>query len=219
MQENHETISATDVIPQPAEYLTDGGNPSFAWIEQLTELMANPDKPRFSLHVCGRAVQEFLDGTGHVTEIAKAFSRIQVNFQSRKFDLDTIKAMMRRYSEKTIITQHNYANASLWRDLREFKNHAILFDQSGGRGLSPEIWPASIPGVKSGYAGGLGLDNLATELVKIKSAANGVMDYWIDAEGKLRNAQDRFDLTLARQFLDVVSAFDSDVDNADLTTN
>lgn len=29
MHENHETTSATDVIPRPAEYLTDGGNVYF----------------------------------------------------------------------------------------------------------------------------------------------------------------------------------------------
>lgn len=186
----------------------EGRYPSFEWIEQLTEMVGRGDAPRFSLHVCGRAVQQFLDGTGHVTEVAKAFPRVQVNFRAREYPLESIKAMMLRNADKTIITQHNFANAALWRDLRDFGNHAILFDQSGGRGMSPAAWPAPIEGVRSGYAGGLGLNNLATELPKIKAAAGGSTFYWIDAEGKLRDIRDRFDLRIARQFLEGVQNFE-----------
>lgn len=185
-----------------------GRYPSFEWIEQLTTMMGRGNTPRFSLHVCGRAVQQFLDGTGHVSEVAKAFPRVQVNFRAREYPLETIRAMMVRNADKTIITQHNFANAALWRDLRDFGNHAVLFDQSGGRGVSPAAWPAPIEGVRVGYAGGLGLDNLATELVKIRTAAGHGTGYWIDAEGKLRDKQDRFDIRLARQFLEIVQDFE-----------
>lgn len=187
-----------------------GRYPSFKWIEQLTEMMGRGKTPRFALHVCGRAVQQFLDGTGHVTEIAKAFPRVQINFRSREYQLDDIRAMVKRNRRKTIITQHNYANASLWRDLRDFGNHAVLFDESGGRGISPAEWPAAIAGVKSGYAGGLGLDNLMDELENIRAAAGSDAGYWIDAEGKLRDTEDRFDMRVARQFLETATAFEVD---------
>jgi len=76
-------------------------------------------------------------------------------------------------------------------------NHAILFDASGGHGVSPEYWPAHLPDKSCGYAGGLGPDNLARELPRIQEAA-GQGPYWIDMEGKLRNEADRFDLARAR---------------------
>lgn len=190
-----------------------GRYPSFEWIEQLVGMMGRGKTPRFSLHVCGRAVEQFLNGTGHVSDIAKAFPRIQVNFRAREYPIEVIKAAMSRYTDKTIITQHNFANAALWRDLRGFKNHAILFDQSGGRGISPVSWPAPIEGVYSGYAGGLGLDNLENQLKAIRAASRGPSDYWIDAEGKLRDARDRFDIAVARKFLEVVTRFESDMHN------
>lgn len=190
-----------------------GRYPSFDWIEQLVEMMGRGKTPRFSLHVCGRAVEQLLNGTGHVSEIAKAFPRIQINFRAREYPIDAVKAAMSRYSDKTIITQHNFANAALWRDLRDFKNHAILFDQSGGRGLSPVSWPAPIDGVNSGYAGGLGLDNLEPELRNIQLASQGLNNCWIDAEGKLRDKRDRFDITVARRFLEVVTRFEMGMDN------
>lgn len=185
-----------------------GRYPSFEWIEKLVAMMGKPGTPRFSLHICGRAVEHFLEGVGHVTQIARAFPRVQINFRSRDHHLDIIKAMMDRNSDKTIITQHNYANAALWRNLREFNNHAILFDESGGRGLSPITWPSAIDGVASGYAGGLGLSNIEQELPCIQRAAGGDVGFWIDAEGKLRDTQDRFDLRVVRQYLDLVAAFD-----------
>jgi hypothetical protein len=52
-----------------------------------------------------------------------------------------------------------------------------------------------------GYAGGLGPDNIATELVKIRPSASSI--WWLDMEGKLR-IDDWFSVDLANQ---CVSAF------------
>lgn len=186
-----------------------GRYPSFGWIDRLTERLDRGQSPRFALHICGRAVKDFLEGEGHVQEVASAFPRIQVNFRAADYSAEDIKVMIRRNVAHTIVAQRNRANRDLWKELAGHSNHAILFDASGGRGLSPESWPDPLSGVACGYAGGLGPDNLETELPKIDSLARPVGAYWIDMEGKLREEQDRFDLRRARACLEVVQRFSS----------
>lgn len=115
-----------------------GRYPSFKWIEELAETIRVAPGPSFALHVCGRAVRDFLAGSGHVTEVASAFNRIQLNFRSSEYAIEEIRPCLRRNGLKTIITQRNDANRDLWKALKGFDNHAVLFDKSGGRGQSPE---------------------------------------------------------------------------------
>lgn len=188
----------------------EGRYPSFKWIERLAErLEVKPVGPSFALHVCGRAVGDFLYGRGHVSEIARAFNRIQINFRSQEFTVTEIEACIRRNHSKTIITQHNQANRGLWQVLAHLDNHAVLFDESGGRGKYPETWDESLEVVNCGYAGGLGPDNLAAELPRIHAAAKG-MPYWVDMEGKIRDENDLFDLNAAQQCLEIAGQFHQD---------
>ena len=53
-----------------------------------------------------------------------------------------------------------------------------------------------------GYAGGLGPDNLRTEIPKI-AEASGRHDFWIDMEGKVRDDSDRLDLSKVRRVLEI----------------
>lgn len=48
------------------------------------------------------------------------------------------------------------------------------------------------------------------ELENIRAAAGSDAGYWIDAEGKLRDTEDRFDMRVARQFLETATAFEVD---------
>lgn len=184
-----------------------GRYPSFDWIENLAARI-NGSKAYFALHVCGRAVFDLIDGTGHVAPLARAFDRVQVNFCSSNHPLDGIRAMVQRHVGQVIITQHNDANSHLWADLATEPNHSVLFDASGGRGIERADWPAPLPGVRCGYAGGLGPDNVERMLPLIQRAA-GAAQYWIDLEGKLRDEQDRFDLSRASSVIEVVQAFRS----------
>lgn len=112
--------------------------PAISWIENLIDsaISINP-LHNYSLHICGRAVQDFIDGKGLVTEIAENFARVQINFNSNNFPIADIVSMVERYdAKKTIITQHNAKNIDLWRSLNHLSNYAALFDSSGGRGLS-----------------------------------------------------------------------------------
>jgi len=88
------------------------------------------------------------------------------------------------YTDHTIITQATENNHDLI-DL-ELPNHSILVDNSGGRGITPETWSRPDTVKPVGFAGGLGPDNLATELPRIGDLLQGD-HWWIDMESKLRD--------------------------------
>ena len=190
--------------------------PTMAWLDSLAgQLQAKPGL-QLSLHVCGSAIFNLLSDEGHVSDLARAFPRLQLNFICRGHPIRQLKELLGRFPKKTIITQHNRSNEMLWHQLTDKPNHAVLFDSSGGRGIEPEQWPAPLiftPKVflskdKSplcGYAGGLGPDNIAGHLRQIDQLANGA-SFWLDMEGKLRNANDRFDLVIAQRCLDAVES-------------
>lgn len=187
-----------------------GRYPSFDWIDHLTERMDLKSGPGFALHICGRAVGEFLSDTNmhlrRITRDLRYFRRIQLNFRAGTYDPGIVKAGVARHPYQTIITQHNPVNAPLLPFLAGARNHAVLFDGSGGRSIRCNAWAPTLSGVECGYAGGLGPDNLGDELPRIHQAANG-QPYWIDMEGSLRNGSDRFDLGQATRCLEHVRTF------------
>lgn len=182
-----------------------GRFPSLRWIDALVHQIT-PDGPSFALHVCGQAVYDLLAGRGHISELAGSFNRVQINFRAENHAIEDVRACLLRNPGTTFITQYNDANRGLWESLAGIPNHAVLFDASGGRGRSPDTWRHPLPGVPCGYAGGLGPDNLATELPRIHAAAGGSR-FWIDMEGKLRDEGDKFSLVSARRCLDIAGEF------------
>jgi hypothetical protein len=184
-----------------------GRYPSLAWIEDLCHQMRQFQSARFALHVCGhRAILDFLNGVGDVSLLALHFPRVQLNLNASTVDIRRLADAIQRHPERIHITQHNDVNKYLWLELRELRNHAVLFDESGGRGISPTNWSTPLPAKSCGYAGGLGPDNLEQELPRIARAAS-MMPFWIDMEGKLRDNLDQFDVSVARQCLSLCSEF------------
>jgi hypothetical protein len=164
---------------------------------------------RIALHICyGEATREFLSGTGRTSALAAHFPRIQINFSHehlyRDYDLPLIRKAFAIYPRNTIITTHNPDNADLWQHLAGLANHEVLFDASAGRGLTPGRWPAPLPGVRCGYAGGLGPETIAMELPLIEQAAEG-KPYWIDMESRLRAGARDFPVDRARRVLEIVA--------------
>lgn len=193
------------ILYSPKRQGQPGRYPSIAFIRNTLKTM--PSHVRVALHICGRGVVDLLDGNecivrDMVESIANRNGRIQLNFKANDMDvnLDHLQSLLDRFPSVTFITQHNEVNADVWRVLRGFKNHAVLFDASGGRGLSPEAWPLPLSGISCGYAGGLGPDNIIEQAALIDAVAGG-SDYWIDMEGKLRNSVDHFYLDAANDVL------------------
>jgi len=181
-----------------------GRYPSVATL--LNAFRTLPDTVRIALHVCGAGVPNLLANEAEVTGLVEAVAarggRVQLNFsQSRGgINLDALSTLLDRYPSLKVITQHNDANEGVWKRLCGHANYVALFDSSGGRGVERSAWPAPLHGIHCGYAGGLGPDNLAMELTRIRAAASG-HPHWIDMEGKLRTEDDTFDLQRAEACL------------------
>jgi hypothetical protein len=188
-----------------------GRYPPAAWIRETVETIEQCIGPgRIALHVCGRARFRFLDsgevdlGLGNLD----AFARIQLNGKLTREHADAVETMLREHPERRLIVQYEHS-ADLRTALPPFGSALeVLFDASGGRGIPRTSWPAPLAGHLCGYAGGLGADNLARELPRIMLAAGGA-PYWIDMEGKLRDAQDRFQVQQARAVLRVLARADT----------
>lgn len=173
-----------------------GRYPSFFWIEKLADELRRSsvtNRPRFALHICGTAITDFLQGTGHVSLIAKYFERIQINLSPAYMPAERIQPMLERNLKTTIITRHSPANAHLGLLLKPYRNHAVLFDKCNADDARWNTWPQQRYGVPCGYAGRLGPDNLLCELPYIRDSA-GTDDFWICMDNTLRNTDGRFDL-------------------------
>ncbi len=180
-----------------------GRYPPAGWVRKTVETIEQCVGPgRVALHVCGRARFRFLDSGGVDPGLGDldAFARIQLNGKLTREHADAVETMLREHPERQLIVQYEHST-----DLREAlppfgSALEVLFDASGGRGIQRTSWPRPLVGFTCGYAGGLGPDNLRRELPRIAAAAGGA-PYWIDMEGKLRDAQDRFSVELARAVL------------------
>lgn len=168
-----------------------------------------PMSMSLSLHICGSGVTDFIKGEAIVEMLVKLVGlrngRVQLNFNALEDGID-MAALIKRMQENPdvdFITQVNENNLLIGDLLSHVPNHGFLIDSSLGSGKSPESWPV-LPEKYSGYAGGLGPDNVASELEKITVIS--AKDFWIDMEGKLRT-DDAFDLTKARAVLQAVEPF------------
>jgi len=164
--------------------------PSLAWINSAVRLL-----PRVSLHICGNIARSHL-AAGDLDGILEHVQRIQVNGVISRGSL--IRYCV-TFDKHTIITQHTSQNAGII--TAPPLNHAVLIDDSGGRGVERDNWTAPWTEKSVGCAGGLGPDNLATHLPTILE--NVEYGWWVDMEGKLRDADGWFSLDLAKKAVDV----------------
>jgi len=167
--------------------------PSLDWLHGIAPRLSTVG--RLALHVCGgRARRQLMDG--ELADLFRHAQRLQVNGTLQPEEVEHICSL---YPGKTIITQHCTVNAALV-DTIEAKNHALLVDGSGGRGVSPTAWVRPATAKAVGFAGGLGSENIIEQRPLIAAVATG--QWWIDMEGRLRDSDDCFDvqraLTVAR---------------------
>ena len=188
-----------------------GRYPPAAWIRETARTIEQCIGPgRVALHLCGRARFRFLDGDPVDPQLGDlgAFARIQLNGTLTREDAGAVDTMLRAHPERRLIVQYEHST-DLQAALPPFGSALeVLFDASGGRGIPRTSWPRPLEGHLCGYAGGLGADNLARELPRITLAADGA-PYWIDMEGKLRDAQDRFQVQQAKAVLRVLARVDT----------
>lgn len=144
-----------------------------------------PEGINSALHVCGKAVESFVEDVNGVRDLASRFGRVQLNFNLGRsaFGVPKLDEAIREFG-RAVITQHNEANATVAQAVTA-ANHQVLFDASGGRGLRAAEWPPRVNGKVYGYAGGFGPETAGDDLEGAARAAGG-LPFWIDMETKLR---------------------------------
>lgn len=176
--------------------------PSVEWLSELHGHVAlSGQMPLLSAHLCGAYVREALCGRETWREehrrIAGMFARAQLNFHGeRTTPLVDDRGLLHAISRPAILQCDGENDPWIMRVVATQGDAVPLFDRSHGAGASPREWPTAWNGVRCGYAGGLGPDNVAEEIVRIEAAA-GDAEVWIDMETKVRSTvgtRDAFDL-------------------------
>lgn len=180
--------------------------PSLDWMMRLKNYLLG----NLSGHLCGRWVRNLCMGENDFLServgLIDIFNRIQLNFHSERHNLDKEKFIeMLNYIDSCpvmqVILQWDGVNNAFLDIAREGAVSVVpLFDLSGGAGELPEKWPESIG--YCGYAGGLSLDNLGANLIKIKNVVENPV--WIDVETHVRsNDNKQFDIKKVTEFLEI----------------
>jgi phosphoribosylanthranilate isomerase len=170
----------------------DARYPAFQEIARIVEALSG--KSRLALHVCGRAVKEFVRNPSvgdqyagrDIEDLVDAgIGRIQLNFNFERtgLALTELNEAVQRTAAK-VITQHFDANSAVSAGISD-KNHHVLYDASGGRGVLATGYAKPFAGKYTGYAGGIGPDNAVSAVAAIQ-AVIGENDVWIDMESLIR---------------------------------
>ena len=210
------------------------GMPRNEWFRELLQYVIR-DKYNINLAVhvnrewcekiCrkGQIPQELKEFFGLRTENNKPLiKRWQLNVPSYTvpdINYRALKRMFNKNSQNEFIVQYNAHTKDVATTLYAMNvRFSVLYDASGGRGISPELWNAPLwTFVSQGYSGGLSPENVESNLDKISKVAvypfarydknNNIVrsvemrkDIWVDAEGKLKT-DDKFDILRAQQYV------------------
>ena len=136
--------------------------------------------------------------------------RVQLNMSKNVADNINVNAMrgiLYDFRHTEFIFQYNDKTKDAIEKMHKSgAKFSLLFDASGGNGISPDKWQKPVYDEHPmGYSGGISPDNVIGNLRKIDNVAHG-REIWIDAEGKLKsqNLFDEkalFDADLARAYI------------------
>lgn len=147
---------------------------------------------RWSAHLCGADARAWLL-EDHCDHDLRGFQRVQVNTADK--------------NASPALVGHQAAKRNLRGILQcrgafpQVESVDVLFDASGGRGISPSDWPQAVNTTFCGYAGGLSPENVAQAVQIIGTRANR---YWIDMESGVRDENDRFSVAKCRAVCEAV---------------
>jgi hypothetical protein len=185
------------------------GTPRFPardWIARFADAAAQLNT---AMHLCDGALLGFVAGDPDILDTIAGFKRIQLNLKfgdvEGKYAPADLVARVQNLPEKQFIIQYGKDKQSLLPLLKDTPNHAVLFDESAGRGISPDSWDAPLEGHFCGYAGGLNPDNVQANLEMIAKVAAG-HPTWIDMETGIRT-DDVFDMAKVRRVLEITRDF------------
>jgi hypothetical protein len=182
--------------------------PSPKWIENFA---AEYKGEHMAMHLCGDALLGFIAGEKDILTLMKGFKRIQLNLKfgdvEGKYDPQALRARVKESPQWQFILQYGKDKKGLLPLFKDIPNHSVLFDESAGRGISPDSWDAPLKGHFCGYAGGMNPDNVGKNLEIISRVAAG-QTTWIDMETGVRT-DDHFDLGKVRRVLAIAGPYAS----------
>lgn len=180
--------------------------PSRAWIENFSRTYTGP---KTAMHLCGQGLLDFVEGKPEIFALMRGFKRIQLNLEfgamDGLYDPANLLSRMKTNPQWEFIVQYVESKSWMLPQLKDIPNHSLLFDASAGRGVSPDSWPAPIPGHSCGYAGGINPENVGKNLDMIARVAGGQVT-WIDMESGVRT-DDRFDTEKVRRVLQISTPY------------
>lgn len=169
-----------------------------------------------AIHFCGRDTLERIVTFEDQFIPWDIINRVQLNlpvFWEKFFTVQDLFYFISAYPNMGVITQYKPGTELLYRLLISLSNHQVLFDASGGKGVSPKEWVSPFSNkINWGYAGGLNPDNIREELPIILESfrkSHGVdstVSTWIDMESGIRNVEtDTFSVDKCRRILSAVN--------------
>lgn len=175
--------------------------------------ISQPFKVQTAGHLCGVDVAHVLRGKRALYEcVPTTFPRVQLNTHGEAHALtERWWDPLMNERREIIIQLDGLASAAMLEGLEASgddysETFSGLHDLSHGAGVLPEEWPLPVKNLKwTGFAGGLGPQNLAEQLEKIEQASNG-KPYWIDMETHVRT-DGRFDLDKVFQCINIAEPF------------
>lgn len=174
----------------PEAHSTDR-NPTVDWRKNIYKSSV---KNR-AIHLCGTSIDQFAAQDKYIMQDINNVQRVQINLQPRWASeklYEKLVKVVEKNSHIEFITQYNEQNKPYFHYWKEVANHSYLFDNSLGKGISPNSWLKPVSDKSCGYAGGINPDNIIENLSKIFSGVND-KPFWIDMESGVRS-DNKFDL-------------------------
>lgn len=167
--------------------------PAMRWMDSFSAAIEGKNVS-VSLHLCGERSR--LAMTGQTLVMPIKAKRIQLNGWRPGADTEALRYWSVCHEVEFILqvgSEDQLADAA--REAEEIGQASLLFDPSGGRGIAAFRYPRAPIGVRLGYAGGLGPNNVLDEIELIGPVLHR---YWIDMESGVRTNDDVLDLMEVR---------------------
>jgi hypothetical protein len=150
---------------------------------------------RWSAHLCGADARSVIyDDCCQHDALLTQFQRAQINTADPQADPIRIARWAASRNLRAILQCRDWFPRVAAVDM--------LFDASGGRGVSPKGWPRATWTTFCGYAGGLNPANVAEAVANIGDQDH--LRYWIDMESGVRDERDRFSIEKCRAVCEAV---------------
>lgn len=196
--------------------------PNAGWLDEL-ERASQGGRMRVSAHVCGKSTTQVLQALTRQAN-REIFDRIQLNIARLYEQIVDVTGLAAKLvpNKREFVVQIGYDGLKTPAEFEEEikpqldlarKLHvkgvgvAAFFDPSLGEGRSPTHWPSVPSDLPCGYGGGLGPNNLCSELTRIEGVV-GESTIWVDMETHVRTEDGmHLDFGKVRQCLKIAAGY------------